>query len=156
MKRMTAMTITIEDASIQDLDRLFEIERQCFNEEAFTRKQIAQLLMDYSAINLVAKKGGKIIGFVIGVIYFDRNASLGHILTIDVFPADRRKGVGSKLLLAIEKMFKDKGVKTNNLEVREDNVAAINLYEKLGYQRIGTLRNYYGKANGIYLRKILA
>jgi len=153
---MTAMTIIIEDASIRDLDRLFEIETQCFNEEAFTRKQIAQLLRNYSAISLVAKENSKIIGFVIGMIYFDRKASVGHILTIDVFLADRRKGVGSKLLCTIEAVFKEKGVKTSNLEVREDNVAAINLYEKLGYQRIGILKNYYGKANGIYLRKILA
>jgi ribosomal-protein-alanine N-acetyltransferase len=152
---MTAVTIIIEDASIRDLDRLFEIETQCFNEEAFTRKQIAQLFKDYSAISLVAKENDKIIGFVIGMIYFDRNASAGHILTIDVSPANRRKGVGSKLLRTIETIFKEKGVKTSNLEVREDNVAAINLYEKLGYQRIGTLKNYYGKANGIYLRKIL-
>jgi ribosomal protein S18 acetylase RimI-like enzyme len=41
------------------------------------------------------------------------------------------------------------------LEVREDNVAAINLYKKQGYQTIGRLRNYYGSAHGLYLRKNL-
>jgi ribosomal-protein-alanine acetyltransferase len=150
------VTTIIEDASLRDLDRLFEIEMHCFKEEAFTKRQIAQLLKDYSAISLVAKENSKIIGFAIGMIYFNRNASVGHILTIDVSPANRRKGVGWKLLQAIEAILKDKGVKTSTLEVREDNVAAINLYKKLGYQVIGTLKNYYGKANGIYLRKVLA
>lgn len=155
--KMKPMNITVEDASIQDLDRLYQIERQCFKEEAFTRQQIASLLKDYSTISLVAKEGGEAIGFVIAMIYFERNATVGHILTIDVLPMYRRKGTGTKLLTEIEKILGGKGVQTCSLEVRENNSAALNLYEKLGYQRIGKLKNYYGKAaDGIYLRKALA
>jgi ribosomal protein S18 acetylase RimI-like enzyme len=40
--------------------------------------------------------------------------------------------------------------------VREDNIAALGLYRKLGYEKIAKLKSYYGKANGIYLRKSLA
>jgi len=150
------LTITIEGASINDLDRLCRIERQCFKEEAFTNQQIAHLLTDYSTISLVAKANGEASGFIIGTIYFERNAAVGHILTIDVSPMHRRKGTGTKLLTEIEKIFKQKDVQTCSLEVRDDNYAALSLYERLGYQRIGKLRNYYGKADGIYLRKTLA
>lgn len=150
------MTVTVEDASIIHLDRLYEIEMECFEKEAFTKKQIAQLLMDYNSVGLVAKEDDKILGFIIAIIYVDRNASSGHILTIDVSPAHRRKGIGQMLLQEIEKIFIAKSVRACHLEVREDNVAAISLYRKLGYQKIGKLKNYYGNAHGIYLKKVLA
>jgi len=150
------MTVTVEDASIRHLDRLYEIEMECFGEEAFTKRQIVQLLTDYNSVGLVARENDRILGFIIAMIYVDRNALSGHILTIDVSPAHRRKGIGQMLLQEIEKIFKTKGVKTSHLEVREDNVAAISLYTKLGYQKIGKLKNYYGNAHGIYLKKVLA
>jgi ribosomal-protein-alanine N-acetyltransferase len=149
------MTITIEGASLRHLDRLYEIEMECFEKEAFTKQQIAYLLTDYNAISLVAKENDKIIGFVIGRIYIERNSLTGHILTIDVSLSHRRKGIGLKLLQEIERIFKGKGVKACRLEVREDNIAALNLYKKLGYKKIGRLRNYYRNAHGVYLRKAL-
>ena len=150
------MTVTVEDASVKYLDRLYEIETECFGEEAFTKKQIAQLLTDYNSISLIARENGEIVGFIVGMIYPDRKAINGHILTIDVSPSHRRKGIGQKLLQEIESIFSQKGVQACILEVREDNVAATGLYRKLGYKEVGRLENYYGNANGIYLKKILA
>ena len=150
------MTAIIEDALVRHLDRLSEIETECFRDEAFTKGQMLQLLKEYNCVNLVARVDGTIAGFVIGMIYVDRKATYAHILTIDVSPAYRRRGIGRMLLQEIERIFKEKGIKTSHLEVREDNVAAMNLYRKLGYEKIGKLRNYYGKANGIYFKKVLA
>ena len=150
------MTAVIEDALIRHLDRLFEIETECFKEEAFTKEQITQLLKEYNCVSLVARVGGIIAGFVIGMMYVDRKALRAHILTIDVSPAYRRRGIGQLLLQEVERIFRDKGVKASSLEVREDNVAAINLYRKLGYVNVGRLKNYYGNANGIYFKKALA
>jgi ribosomal-protein-alanine acetyltransferase len=150
------MQITIEDASIRHLDRLNEIEKECFKEEAFTKGQIAQLLADYNSIGLVAREAGVIVGFIIGMIYVGGNSSGGHILTIDVSPSHRGKGTGELLLREIERIFRQKGVKAISLEVREDNAVALSLYRKLGYHEAGMLKNYYGKAHGIYLKKVLA
>jgi ribosomal-protein-alanine acetyltransferase len=150
------MSISIEDASIRHLDRLHEIEKECFKEEAFTKSQIAQLLTDYNSIGLISREGGIIVGFIIGMIYVDGNASSGHIFTIDVSPSHRGKGTGELLLREIERIFRQKGVKTSSLEVREDNAAALNLYRKLGYHEAGMLKDYYGTAHGIYLKKVLS
>jgi len=149
------MAVAIEDASTRHLIRLHEIETECFEKEAFTRQEIAYLLTDYNSVGLVAKINGTIIGFIIGRMYAAKKSLMGHILTIDVSPAHRREGIAQRLLQEIEKIFKDKGVKECHLEVREDNVAALKLYQKLGYVKVETLKNYYGKAHGIYLRKIL-
>ena len=149
-------TVEIEDASITHLDRLFEIEMECFKREAFTKQQIAQLLTNQNCISLVAKENGKIIGFIIGMVYAEDDVLTGHVLTIDVSPSYRRKGVGIKLLQELEKIFRDRRVKVSRLEVREDNIAALGLYQKLGYKKVGKLHYYYGDAHGILLEKVLA
>lgn len=149
------MTLTIESASIRNLDRLYEIEMECFEREAFTKQQIAHLLTDYNSVSLIAKENDKIVGFIIGTMYFLRKSLIGHILTIDVSPKQRRKGIGLRLLQEIEKIFKEKGVKTCRLEVREDNIAALSLYQNFGYRRVGLLKNFYVNAHGVCLRKVL-
>lgn len=149
------MPITIETASNRQLDRLYQIEKECFSEEAFSKQQIANLLMDYNTISLIAVEKGNIIGFIIGAIYSERNAANGHVLTIDVSPQHQRKGVGSKLLQELEKILAQRNIKTCRLEVKENNIKALGLYEKAGYQRIGRLKNYYGNADGLYLQKDL-
>jgi ribosomal protein S18 acetylase RimI-like enzyme len=79
----------------------------------------------------------------------------GHILTVDIEPSHRRKGIAQKLLHEIEAIFIERGIKECRLEVREDNVAASNLYQKLGYKKVGKLEKYYGDAHGLYLKKTL-
>ena len=149
------MLAKIEKASIEHLDRLCEIEMKCFETEAFTKQQIAYLITDSNSVILVSRVKGEIVGFIIGKIYMDKKTSAGQILTIDVSPKHRRKGIGQRLLQEIEKTFKDKGVKICYLEVRENNFVALSLYQKLGYKKVGRLENYYGNAHGIRLRKAL-
>ncbi len=149
------MEITIEGASIHDLNRLYEIEMKCFKKEAFTKQQIAFLLTNYNSIGLVAKVNNQIVGFIIGRLYAERKSLVGHILTLDISPTYRQKGIAQRLLQEMEKIFGEKGVKACCLEVREDNIAALNLYQKLGYRKVGKLKNYYENAHGIYLRKTL-
>ena len=147
--------ITIEDASIRMLDDFHKIEQQCFLDEAFSKEQIGYLLLDYNTVSLAVRVDSELAGFIIGRIDLVRNRRFGHIMTIDVLPGFRRMGVGQRLLIEIEAIFKQKDAKEIRLEVREGNVAAIALYEKLGYQRISRLDNYYGDAHGFYLRKPL-
>jgi ribosomal-protein-alanine acetyltransferase len=149
------MKIKVEDASVRFLDKFYEIEKRCFEREAFTKQQIAYLLTNYNAIGLVARVNGEIAGFVIGRIDVGRNMPFGHILTVDIEPSHRRKGIAQKLLREIEAIFTERGIKECRLEVREDNVAASNLYQKLGYKKVGKLEKYYGDAHGLYLKKAL-
>jgi ribosomal-protein-alanine acetyltransferase len=149
------MEVKIEDALIRFLDEYYDVEKQCFEREAFTKQQIAYLLTDYNAIGLAARVNGEIAGFVIGRIDIVRNTLFGHILTVDIVASCRRKGIAQKLLREIEAIFKEKGAKECRLEVREDNAAALSLYRKLGYKKAGKLEKYYGDAHGLYLKKTL-
>jgi ribosomal-protein-alanine acetyltransferase len=149
------MSIEIEHVSIDHLSMLYEIEKQCFEQEAFTKQELAYLLSDYNAIGLAARVNGEIVGFAIARVDMLRKAPFGHILTLDITPAYRHRGIAQKLLGEIETILKEKGVRESRLEVREDNVAALSLYQKLGYKKVGKLEKYYGALNGLYLKKTL-
>jgi [ribosomal protein S18]-alanine N-acetyltransferase len=149
------MSITVEDATIQMLGKLHEIEKQSFKEEAFSKLQLATLLEDPGGVSLVARVGGEIAGFVMGRIELTRFGVEGHVMTIDVAPDFRRQGVAMKLMLEVESRFKRGGASESRLEVREGNVAACELYRKLGYMEVAFLRGYYGGANGLYLCKLI-
>ena len=112
--------------------------------------------MDYNTVSLAAKVNGQLAGFIMGRIDLVRNRPFGHIMTLDVTPRFRRLGVGQRLLLEAETVFRRKEAKEVRLEVREGNIAAIALYEKLGYERISKLDHYYGEVHGFYFRKVLS
>ena len=149
------MDINIETATLKFLEKLYEIEKLSFLREAFSKQQICYLLADYNAISIVAKVEGEIIGFAIGRLEVARGTLYGHILTLETLPSHRRRGVGERLLRELETLFSEKGAVESRLEVRESNAAAIELYKKIGYKRVGRLEKYYGDAHGIYFKKSL-
>jgi [ribosomal protein S18]-alanine N-acetyltransferase len=149
------MEIKIETASMRLIDKVFQIEEQCFDEEAFTKQQISYLLTDYNTIALAANVNNDITGFTITQLELDSDRLYGHIITINVASAYRRKGIGTRMLSEIETILKQKGIVEIQLEVREDNSAALKLYQKNGYQKIGKLENYYGRKHGLHLKKTL-
>jgi ribosomal-protein-alanine acetyltransferase len=146
------MSVKIETATIRLLDQLYAIEEQCFSEEAFSRRQIAYLLTDYNSIALVAKSNIDIAGFIIAQVEVE-GSEYGHIVTLNIPHDYRRKHVATRLLQEIQAILRQRGITEIRLEVREDNHAAIKLYQTLGYQTLGKLEKYYGKKHGLYLKK---
>jgi len=150
------VSITIRQATPEDLYALWEIEKECFTVEAFTKEQIEYLLEASTGVSLLAQINHEIVGFIISLIYPHNETRVGHVYTIDVLTRHRRKGVASRLLGELEKIFIVKGVKACYLEVRLDNVAARRLYKKHGYVEIEQLRDHYGRgAHGVRLKKLL-
>jgi ribosomal-protein-alanine acetyltransferase len=149
------MDIKIEDASLKYLDKMVEIEKQCFTSEAFSRQQISYLLTDYNTISLVAKSNNELAGFIILQLEEQNDTDFGHIITLNVSADFRRMGVAQKMLQECEVLLKSRGISECRLEVRQDNHAAIKLYKQLGYLEIGVLERYSGKKHGLYLKKTL-
>jgi len=149
------LSITIQQATINNLETLYQIERECFPIEAFNKQHIAYLLQNPNAVSLMAQINNAIAGFIIGLIHRHNEKITGRIYTIDVAAKYRRKGVGSELLDEIERIFAKRGVKICYLEVRKDNVAALELYHKHGYVEVEELKHYYKGAHGVRLEKKL-
>lgn len=146
----------IQQATIDDLETLYQIERECFVLEAFSKEQLIYLLSSSSSISLTAQVGSDIAGFIIGLIQKRDETKTGRIFTLDVAVKHRRKGVGQKLLQEFERILRERDVTSCYLEVRADNVAALKLYRKNKYLEVEQLKNYYERGvNGIRLKKTL-
>ena len=151
------MKLRVKSASVTNLQRLYEIEKECFSSEAFSMEQLAFLLENPSSISLIALADNEIVGFIIGIVHEGlKTENAGHVFTLDVAEKYRRKGIALRLLKELEKKFKEKNVEESILEVKLDNEAAKKLYKKFGYKEILCLKDYYGKGvHGLRLRKVL-
>ena len=98
---------------------------------------------------IVAKLGKEIIGFA-GIKIILDEADIMNIVTKKAF---RNNGLGSLLLKNLINISKNSNVKSINLEVKEDNLSAIHLYKKFGFQILGTRKNYYKNKNAIIMKK---
>ena len=63
-----------------------------------------------------------------------------HINTLAVGRAHRRRGIATRLMRWI---LHETGVQQATLEVRRSNLAALNLYEKLGFRATAVRHGYY-------------
>lgn len=68
----------------------------------------------------------------------------------------RGQGIGNKLMLDIFRYLKAENIKLVELTVAPENVEAIKLYEKIGFERKEFLENEYGedKNRYLYMKKI--
>jgi ribosomal-protein-alanine acetyltransferase len=87
----------------------------------------------------VAEFDGQVIGYV-SLRFVGRQ---GDVNTIAIAKDFQRKGFGNQLLAWLLIAAKDLGVRELFLDVRADNLAAIEMYKKAGFDRIDIRRNYY-------------
>ena len=85
-------------------------------------------------------------------------ADEGQILNIATHPDYRRRGYGRMVMDAIVGYANEKEISFITLEVRESNLAAIAMYEGMGFYRVGRLKGYYTtpKEDGLILRLDIA
>ncbi|MHA1907272.1 MAG: GNAT family N-acetyltransferase [Candidatus Thorarchaeota archaeon] len=70
---------------------------------------------------------------IVGLI--DMNSKYLNIANIGVAPEHRRKGLGRMIMQESMRLLKESSVKEGRLRVDVDNVAAIQLYESLGFTK---------------------
>jgi len=66
-----------------------------------------------------------------------------HIVLLGVHPNHRRQGVGYGMLCSLLLIGKQRGLERATLEVRRSNLAALALYESVGFQILGQRNGYY-------------
>lgn len=144
--------LKIIEAVVADLDDLMRFEKVCFKEkpDQFPRRNLKHLITSPTSKTLVVKdKNGKIVAEVIGLLRHFKIPS-GRVYKIAVDPSLQKKGMGSKLLAAIESWFTSKGMKKACAEVRESNIGSRTMFERNGYIETKICQNYYvGGENAI-------
>ena len=86
---------------------------------------------------------GKIVGVIVAWLLVDE----AHIATIATHPDHRRQGIAQELLTYALRYMSKEGAVTSFLEVRENNLAAQEMYRKFGYEVSGLRKRYYKDTN---------
>ncbi len=131
---------SIRSMELEDVGRVHEIESEIFS-MPWSEKSFADACSNPDNVYLVCECGGVIVGYcgmwtVLGE---------GNITNMAVDAAYRKRGVAQKMMSALHDAGAAKGVDTFFLEVRMSNAAATSLYEKMGYNEIGTRKRFYEK-----------
>ena len=133
--------MTVRPATADDLPAIAAIQRTSAEAAQWNPAEY----LDYRTT--VAISDGAIVGFLVTRMVAEGEC---EILNVAVAPGFRRRGIARDLLSVLLRTFA--GVIF--LEVRESNQAAQNLYQSLGFQRVGTRPDYYREPpeHGIVLK----
>ena len=139
------------------IEQLMVFERELFGPEAWSahgyRLELADTRSRWYVVALDPDDDDRLVGWA-GIMLLGEDA---EILTVGVVPFRRRQGIATLLVDALESHGATQGVTDVFLEVRVDNAGAIALYERRGYERVGTRRGYYehGRVDAAVMRRDL-
>jgi len=87
-------------------------------------------------------------GMMIAYAIAMRAVDEAHLLNLSVARPFQRRGYGWKMLEWIAQCTRDYGARSLLLEVRPTNEAALRLYQRYGFERIGVRPGYYPATGG--------
>ncbi len=136
--------------SIENSEAAFaaELEGLCLH-TPWTEKQILDI--PENALYLGAFSNDTLCGILSCYFVLDEV----QIMNLAVMPQFRRMGVGQGLINAACSQALAKKCINITLEVAEDNISAISLYEKCGFTAVGKRKGFYGKVAAVLMEKIL-
>jgi len=144
------MEIDVLRATWRDASVLAWLDRRCFPRvDAYGWFTYLGLCLWPGMVALKAVAGKDLVGFVAG----DPHRLHGYavVITLSVDPAWRRHGIGQRLMRECETRLT---LPVIRLQVRQSNLAAIRLYQKLGYAIVGDLPHYYVDEDGYLMEKM--
>ena len=129
----------IERATEEILGEVAELEELCFS-FPWSKKSLKLLCSDKN-VAFVAKdvNSGKVVAYGGMVTVLDE----GQITNIATHQSFRRRGLGLKIVSALIDYARENEIVSISLEVRESNLAAIELYKRLGFVEAGIRKNFY-------------
>ena len=162
------MNIIYREATSQDAEALLfhqstvggETDNLSFDQYTFNispekeARFIERFAKSERDVMVVALDGEKIVGN--GIIECERAKRYSHraTLSITVIRDYWGQGIGSRLMEMMIDFSKEHNIEVISLEVRADNLRAIALYEKFGFELIGKYKKFF-KINSIFYDAIL-
>jgi len=137
-------------ASLSDLPRLLELERQGMA-HPWTETGLVEELRHAQSLLLIATlaAGPEPIAYL-AARRCDREA---EILRVVVDPSHRGRGIASHLLSTALEQLTHEGIRDFFLEVREDNLAALRLYQKFSFRVLARRFRYYPDGSAALILK---
>ena len=146
-RQFESKNIQIQDMNFSDLDNLNFSDFDDFWNINILKDELSSPNSKF----FVAKLDNKIIGFAgIKTILDETN-----IMNIAVSKNYRRQGIATLLLKYIIEFCKENNILTITLEVNEKNLAALSLYQKVGFKECGKRKKYYNNTFDAILMNLL-
>lgn len=152
------MALSLRPIVNDDFPVLYALDQACFAPGISWSKAELRYFLKYPGNVGVAAvdEAGRIVGFAIAGRQKRQGAVLGRLITIDVDPALRRRGVGHMLLDEMERQLREQNAAAVLLEVAVDNSGAQAFYERHGFRRTGRIPGYYlGRIDALVMEKPL-
>lgn len=140
--RPAPAALTLRDMCAQDVEQVAAIEARAYSYpwgEGIFRDC---LRAGYRCRVMVDQ--GEVVGYAIMSVA----AGEAHLLNLCIEPARQRAGVGRRLLGDLLAAAHKCNAAILFLEVRPTNTAALALYGRYGFERIGVRRRYYRASSG--------
>lgn len=133
-----------------DIDQLAELEKLCFA-DPWSVSAFSYELNNPLSLWLVAVDGDTVAGYVGSQTVMGES----DMMNVAVAPKYRRQGIAEQLIIELIKQLNYRNSKSLALEVRQSNLPAISLYEKLGFVQVGCRPRYYRnpKEDALIMRK---
>lgn len=140
--------ITLRDYRPSDANAMYALDLECFEPPfRFTSRAMRQFAEEPHAIVVLAEATRKntppkLAGFTIAHL----EGRTAYIVTLDVAPLFRRRGLARRLMEETESRARAAGAQEIALHVFTGNAGAIAFYEELGYSRMRMAENFYARA----------
>lgn len=112
-------------------------------QDAWCYQTLVDLLEQDSIDLLVVYQSDKVVGYCLYQVVFEQ----AEILRIGTHPDYQRQGIASNLFSKLNEKLQELEVESLLLEVRADNLPAIALYERQGFETIHQRKGYYKTAH---------
>ena len=96
-------------------------------------------------------KDNELIGFINFDVIYDRC----ELININVINKEKGNGYGNFLMDYMFEYINKNNITNITLEVRVDNLVAIQMYEKFGFKKQAIRKNYYQGIDGILMEKVI-
>ena len=140
----TPARIVVQPAAAADCGALAALEEICFATDRVSATEFLDLAAEEDCRILVARLEGALVGHAVG----RRRADTLYVYTLAVDPALRRRGVARSLLEGLAAVARAWGCSRIELEVREDNLEAMNLYRSAGFSIGEAVHDWYEDGAG--------
>ncbi|MHC3993937.1 ribosomal protein S18-alanine N-acetyltransferase [Thiomicrolovo sp. ZZH C-3] len=142
--------MTIRAAVAADAAALEQLERTLFSAENYPlTRRVFYYHIRHSLLLVAQSDNGEIAGYILALV----RRREPKLYSLGIAPVYRNMGIASALM---ERMLTDldaHGFTHCVLEVRCDNVAAIALYKRFGFETVKTLTGFYKDGCDAYLMR---
>jgi ribosomal-protein-alanine N-acetyltransferase len=152
---VTAHAITIRLAQVRDAQAIALMSRDLVESGLgwkYDAARILRAIRDPETLAPVACERGRIAGFALMEFGEER----AHLVLLAVRPAQRRQGIGRRLVEWLVESARAAGIASLHLELRAGNEAARGFYRAMGFDETIVVPGYYrGREAALRMIRVL-